>query len=130
MKNTDPEGTIRAFLDAMENRDLIAAESFLAPGFVMEFPGGGKMHSLEELIAWAKPRYRSVGKRYERFDVSDAGGGGGEVGAVVYCFGTLEGVWNDGTSFSGIRFIDRFSIADGNITDQKVWNDLGEVTSR
>lgn len=126
MKNTDPEDVIRAFLNAMETRDLSTAESFLAPEFEMEFPGGGKMHSLNELIEWAKPRYRSVGKRYERFDISDAGDGS----AAVYCFGTLEGVWNDGTSFSGVRFIDRFSIAGGKITDQKVWNDLGEVSSR
>jgi limonene-1,2-epoxide hydrolase len=126
MKNVSPEDTIRAFLNAMEKRDLAAAKALLAPEFAMEFPGGGKMHSLKELIDWAKPRYRSVGKRYERFDVSDAPDGS----TIVYCFGTLEGVWNDGTSFSGIRFIDRFSVVDGKITDQKVWNDLGEVTSR
>lgn len=126
MKNTEAEDTIRAFLDAMEKRDLIAAETFLGPGFTMEFPGGEKMHSLDELVAWAKPRYRSVGKRYESFDVSDSGKGD----AAVYCFGTLEGVWNDGTSFSGIRFIDRFTVVDGKIIDQKVWNDIGEATSR
>lgn len=126
MKTMSPEETVRAFLDAMERRDLEVAESFLATNFVMEFPGGGKMRSLSELIEWAKPRYRSVGKQYERFDVSDAGDGI----AAVYCFGTLEGIWNDGTSFSGIRFIDRFSVANGKIVDQKVWNDIGEVTSR
>lgn len=126
MKNASSEDTVRAFLNAMEKRDLAAAEALLAPEFAMEFPGGARMHSLKELIDWAKPRYRSVGKQYERFDVSNEPDGG----TVVYCFGTLEGVWNDGTSFSGIRFIDRFSVADGKITDQKVWNDIGEVTSR
>lgn len=126
MKIMLPVEIIRVFLAAMENRDLSAAKSLLAPDFWMEFPGGGRMHSLEELIAWAKPRYRFVGKQYERFDVSDAPDGS----TVVYCFGTLEGVWNDGTAFSCIRFIDRFSVADGKIMDQKVWNDFGEVTSR
>lgn len=126
MQKPTPEDTVRMFLGAMEERDLAAAESYLAPGFVMEFPGGGKMHTLTELVAWARPRYRSVSKQYERFDVSDVG----DAEAVVYCFGTLEGVWNDGTSFSGIRFIDRFTLKDGQIMDQKVWNDIGEVTSR
>jgi hypothetical protein len=45
---------------------------------------------------------------------------------VVYCFGTLYGEWSDGTPFSGVRFIDRFTIKDGLLTDQRVWNDLAE----
>ena len=126
MNNQSPEETVRAFLAAMEIRNLATAKTFLAGDFEMEFPGGEKMRSLDELIEWAKPRYRSVGKRYERFDVSDASDGS----AVVYCSSTLHGIWNDGTSFSGIRFIDRFTIVRGKITSQKVWNDLGELTSR
>ena len=126
MNIQSPEATVRAFLRAMENRELAAAEAFLTGEFEMEFPGGEKMRSLDELIAWAKPRYRSVGNQYERFDVSDASDGS----AVVYCFGTLHGTWNDGTSFSDIRFIDRFTIVGGKIANQKVWNDLGELASR
>lgn len=121
-----PEETVRAFLSAMENRDLAAAQAYLTGDFEMEFPGGEKMRTLDELIAWAKPRYQSVGKQYERFDVSDAPDGS----AVVYCFGTLHGTWNDGTPFADIRFIDRFTIVGGKIANQKVWNDLGELTSR
>jgi limonene-1,2-epoxide hydrolase len=120
MNILSPAETVRAFLAAMENRDLGEAQTFLAGDFEMEFPGGEKMRTLDELIAWARPRYRSVGKQYERFDVSDASDGS----AVVYCFGTLHGTWNDGTSFSGIRFIDRFTIVGGKIASQKVWNDL------
>ena len=37
------------------------------------------------------------------------------------------GEWPDGTAFEGIRFIDRFVVVDGKITDQRVWNDLGEA---
>lgn len=121
-----PEETVRAFLSAMENRDLASAQAYLTGDFEMEFPGGEKMRTLDELIAWAKPRYRSVGKKYERIDLSDASHGS----AVVYCFGTLHGTWNDGTPFSGIRFIDRFTIISGKIASQKVWNDLGELASR
>lgn len=117
--------TVRAYLAAMEARDLPAAQALLAPGFTMQFPGPVTFTSLAELIEWAKPRYRFVRKAYERFDeapVSD--------GAVVYCYGTLAGEWPDGTAFSGIRFIDRFTVRAGRLIDQTVWNDLAEVQAR
>jgi hypothetical protein len=44
--------------------------------------------------------------------------------------GTLHGVWLDGTPFEGIRFIDRFELADGRIQRQDVWNDMAEVHAR
>lgn len=109
---------VKAYLMAMEARDLSAARAMLAPGFTMTFPGGRRMSTLEELIEWARPRYRFVKKTYERFDTSDD---------VVYCFGTLHGEWPDGTPFQGIRFIDRFELAGGLITRQDVWNDIAEV---
>ena len=122
--NTEPPADIvRAFLAAMEARDLEKAQSYLSPVFSMEFPGGSTMTTLQELIDWAKPRYRSVSKLYDRFDVMDDGAGK----SVVYCFGTLSGIWNDGEKFSDIRFIDRFGLEDGQVTDQKVWNDIGEI---
>jgi len=49
---------------------------------------------------------------------------------AVYCTGTLEGVWLDGRAFSGVRFIDRFEVAEGRIRRQDVWNDLAEVAPR
>jgi hypothetical protein len=45
---------------------------------------------------------------------------------AVWCSGTLAGEWTDGTPFAGIRFVDRFSVRDGMIICQEVWNDLGE----
>lgn len=118
--------TVRSYLDAMEARDLDRAKGMLAPGFRMVFPGPAVLHTLEELIAWSKERYQSVGKTYDRFD-EIAGGDGPGGSSVVYCFGTLHGVWLDGSEFDGIRFIDRFELRDGKIVDQKVWNDMGEV---
>ena len=118
----DAAALVRQFLTHMEARDLAAAAACLAPGFEMTFPGGVRMTSLEELVAWAKPRYRFVRKTYERFDTA-----AGETGAVVYCFGTLAGAWPDGTPFDGIRFIDRFETRDGLLSRQDVWTDLGEV---
>jgi hypothetical protein len=101
---------VRDFLAAMEARDLARARTMLAPGFAMTFPGGARFATLEELVAWAKPRYRWVKKTYARFDALPGAGGD----SVVYCHGTLRGVWPDGTGFEGIRFIDR-------TTWQNIW---------
>lgn len=122
---------VKNFLAAMEARDLQAAYRYLDPAFCMVFPGGVEMRRLEELVEWSKPRYRSVAKSYQRFDVA----GDATDLLIVYAFGSLAGERLDGTLFSGIRFIDRFELrvdADGAglITDQKVWNDLGEAEGR
>lgn len=112
------ETIVRAYLAAMEARDLSLAQSYLADGFAMTFPGGIHMTSLTDLVAWSKPRYRFVKKTYDRFDTMPN---------LCYCFGTLYGEWLDGTAFSGIRFIDRFELSDGKITRQDVWNDMAEL---
>lgn len=114
----DPALVVRTFLEAMEARDLERARAFLGDDFAMTFPGGVRLHRLEDLVEWSRPRYRFVRKSYERFDV---------LGRVAYCFGTLAGEWNDGTAFEGIRFIDRFELEGGLIVRQDVWNDMGEV---
>ncbi len=113
---------VRRYLDAMEARDLDTARGFLAGGFTMTFPGGVTLRTLEELVEWAAPRYRSVAKTYDRIEESVS-----EAGIVIHCSGTLSGEWHDGGSFSGIRFIDRFTVAGGKLVDQMVWNDMGEA---
>ena len=113
-----PEQTVRAYLDAMERRDLAAAEALLAPGFSMVFPGNRRFDSLEQLVEASKGRYRSARKSYEHVD---------SFADKVYCFGTLHGELLDGTPYSGIRFIDRFTVRDGKLVDQKVWNDMAEM---
>lgn len=118
----DPCDIIRAFLGAMEDRDLEKAGAFLSADFSMVFPATDPMHSLQELIDWAAPRYNFVRKTYEGFEATQ-----GPEAAVVYCRGTLSGEWPDGRSFEGIRFIDRFEICAGKITQQDVWNDIAEV---
>jgi len=116
-----PSALVRDYLAAMEARDLDAAKGFLGDGFTMTFPGAQRFTTLEQLVEWGSSRYRSIAKTYERFD--DVAGA---EGATVYCYGTLSGEWLDGTAFAGIRFIDRFEIANGRLTDQQVWNDLAE----
>jgi hypothetical protein len=112
------ERVVRDYLGAMERRDLAAAKALLAPGFFMVFPGGARFDTLEQLVESARGRYRSAKKTYERFDAFEGG---------VYCFGTLYGELLDGTPYSGIRFVDRFTVRDGKLVDQQVWNDMAEV---
>lgn len=123
MSMTDPAQLVRNYLAAMERRDLVAAKAMLAPGFAMIFPGGARLESLEQLVEWARARYRSARKTCERFDVAPAQDGV----AVVYCYGTLHGELLSGEAFSGIRFIDRFTVVGGRLADQRVWNDMAEV---
>ncbi len=85
----------------------------------MHFPGSGPLHRLEELVEFSRPRYKFVGKTFERFEES-----WGDERTVVFCTGTLHGEWLDGSTFEGIRFVDRFEIADGLLQRQDVWNDL------
>jgi hypothetical protein len=112
------ESVVRQYLDAMERRDLAAAKAFLAPGFWMLFPGGKRYESLEALVEGAQGRYRTAKKTYEQFDAA---------GDVVYCHGTLYGELLSGETYSGIRFVDRFTVRDGRLVDQRVWNDMAEV---
>ena len=124
--STDAAASVRAFLAAMEARELAAAESFLAPGFVMVFPGDARFTRLSDLVARAGTRYRFVRKSYTRFDTAPA-----VDGTAVTCFGTLYGEWPDGTPFDGIRFCDWFLAGpDGKLLRQEVWNDLGEARPR
>ena len=119
---SDPCETVRAFLSAMEARDLDRAQSMLGEDFVMVFPGTAPMRHLQELVDWARPRYHYVRKSYAGFDQAQSG-----ARQVVYARGTLEGEWPDGSAFGGIRFIDRFELSEGRILRQDVWNDIAEV---
>lgn len=118
----DPCAVVRDYLAVMEARDLERARGMLGDGFVMNFPGASGLRTLEELIAWSKPRYRFVKKNYDGFEALQGAGH-----AVVYARGTLYGEWPDGAAFDGIRFIDRFEVTAGQITRQDVWNDIADV---
>ncbi|MEQ3709182.1 MAG: tautomerase family protein [Tateyamaria sp.] len=119
----DPAVLVRSFLSAMEARDIDLAQGFLANGFVMKFPGTGPMHQLQQLIDWAAPRYKFATKTYDGFDTMQSAG----CAAIVYCHGTLSGEWPNGTTFDGIRFIDRFEVVGQTLTKQDVWNDIAET---
>ena len=112
---------VKGFLNAMENRNLSLAKSFLGDNFKLVFPGNQILFSLEEVIFWAQKRYNWVKKNYDHFDSLIT-----KNTIIVYCYGTLYGEWLNGNRFSEIRFIDRFTIKDKKLLDQLVWNDLAE----
>lgn len=113
-----PDDRIRAFLAALEARDLVVAKAYLHPEVEMVFPCGAVFRQLEDLTNWARPRYRDVAKNVERIDVA---------GETAFAQGTLYGHWPDGSAFEGIRFADWFQFEGGLIRRQRVWNDLAEV---
>ncbi|MDJ1009676.1 MAG: tautomerase [Paracoccaceae bacterium] len=121
----DPREIALGFLAAMEARDIEAATAVLGRGFQMTFPGTRPMTSIEELIAWAKDRYRFVKKTITSTEAFE-----NEGSTVVYVRGTLAGEWPNGAPFAGIRFIDRFEIKGGKLISQDVWNDLAEERAR
>jgi len=112
---------VESYLLAMEQRDLRQAAEYLASGFTMQFPGGVTFTQPQELVAWASSRYQSITKHYTQMDECYQG-----EKVIVYCYGTLQGIWPEGEAFNDIRFIDRFTLCNNLIVEQQVWNDLAE----
>lgn len=119
----DPCDIVLRFLDHLGARDLDKARALISDDFEMLFPGAPSMRDLEALVTWSKPRYKSIEKQIMRTEAMHSPGDE----TIVYCHGTLAGVWPDGSHFSDIRFIDRFELINGKITKQEVWNDLAEA---
>ena len=121
----DPVALADRYLALLEERRLDEAKALLAPGAEIVFPGppgGARYADLDELVRGAKGRYRWVKKTRDHFDV-----GRNERGdVVVNSYGTLYGENLAGTPFEGVRYLDRFTIRDGRIVQQLVWNDLAE----
>ena len=113
---------VRTYLRLVEARDLDAASEFLADDVLIVFHGGRTFESLTDQVASSAGRFRSVKKTLDQLDVVSDG-----AEATVYVYGTLAGQALNGSSFDGVRFIDRFALNDGQIVSQMVWNDLAEV---
>jgi hypothetical protein len=119
---TSPAAIVCTYLKLMEARDLDAAAAFLDPAVVITFPGGRTFHDLHDQVASSAGRFEFVRKTFDRIDVVEID----DDAAVVYALGTLVGRNLQGTDFTDIRFIDRFTLINGLIIDQMVWNDLAE----
>lgn len=108
------------FLRLIEQQDVAAASSYLAPRTRFIFPKGAEFDDLAACLADRHRRYTRAHKNIDGTDTVDVGQGKN----VVYVFGTLEGSRIDGTPFARVRFIDRFTFEYGQIVLQEVWNDL------
>lgn len=113
---------VEAFILAAMTKNKAVIEQYLAPNATIIFTGGRQFARPEEVGKFNASRYKWVKKSLERWDVTYQG-----EQVIVYSLGTLYGEWPDGTSFKGNRYIDRFVIIDGKITQMEVWNDSAEL---
>lgn len=111
---------VEQYLSRCEARDLSAASRLLASEALIVFPGGVRYRTLEEMVAGAATRYRTV-RKHRLAPVVAAREDGA---TLVISQGTLEGEALDGTRFSGVRYLDLFIVQDGLIREQHVYNDL------
>lgn len=118
-----PAQVVDEYLRLLMIPDPAAARQFAAPGLQIRFTGGRKMTEPAECAAFNAGRYRWVKKRIER---TETVAGGTEACTVVYSLGTLYGEWPDGTPFEGNRYVDRYEVSQGLITQMDVWNDSAE----
>jgi hypothetical protein len=115
------------FLRLIMIPDPVAARRYTAPGLGIRFTGGRAMADPAECTAFNAQRYKWVKKRIERTEtVARAAHAGADEEDVVYSLGTLHGEWPDGTPFEGNRYVDRYVLRHGLITQMEVWNDSAE----
>ena len=112
------------FLRLIMIPDPAAASRYTAPGMRIRFTGGRAMNEPAQCTAFNRARYNWVKKRIERTETVAGLADASEV--VVYSLGTLHGEWPDGTPFEGNRYVDRYVVIDGLITQMDVWNDSAE----
>lgn len=93
-----------------------------AEEIVRQYLAAMERRDLAAARALLAPGFHMVFPGARRFDTLEA--------LVEWGFGTLNGELLDGSSYSGIRFIDRFTVRDGKLADQNVWNDMAEVLGR
>ena len=114
---------VEDFLRLIMIPDPVGARAFTAPDLRIRFTGGRAMGDPTECSAFNAGRYAWVKKRIDRNDVVV---GASPDEAVVYSVGTLHGAWPDGTPFEGNRYVDRYVVRQGKITEMEVWNDSAE----
>ena len=118
-----PAALVNEFLRVVMIPDPAAARCFVSPDLHIRFTGGRVMRDPAESAAFNAGRYRWVKKRIEHTEmVADATPGH----TVVYSLGTLHGEWPDGIAFEGNRYVDRYVVRHGLITQMDVWNDSAE----
>ena len=126
-KLTRAADVVNEFLRLIMLPDPVAASQFAAPKMQIVFTGKREMSAPAECAQFNASRYRWVKKHIERTEVvSPVDGSGDPEEVVVYSLGTLYGEWPDGTPFDGNRYVDRYVVRNGLITQMDVWNDSAE----
>ncbi len=118
-----PAQVVDEYLRLLMIPDPAAARRFVAPGLQIRFTGGRQMADPAECAAFNAGRYRWVKKRV---DSTETVAGGTDESCIVYSLGTLYGEWPDGSAFEGNRYVDRYVVSHGLITQMDVWNDSAE----
>lgn len=118
-----PAAIVDEYLRLLMIPDPAAASRYIAPELRIRFTGGRAMKAPAECAAFNATRYQWVKKKV---DATETVAGGTHEHTVVYSLGTLYGVWPDGTPFEGNRYVDRYVVKQGLITQMDVWNDSAE----
>lgn len=119
----DPGALVDTYLITLMKPDPEGARKYVSADLRIRFTGGREMVDPAECTAFNKARYAWVKKRFESTEIV---AGALDAYAVVYNRGTLYGEWLDGTPFEGNRYVDRYVVRDGLITEMDVWNDSAE----
>lgn len=129
--HTDPSTQagwiVNEFLRLIMIPDPQSASRYTAPDMKIIFTGKRPMREPADCTKFNASRYKWVKKSIERTDVvipSAQEAASGET--VVYSIGTLYGEWPDGQPFEGNRYVDRYVVKNGLITQMDVWNDSAE----
>lgn len=118
---------VNEFLRLIMIPDPPAASRYTAPDMKILFTGGRAMRVPADCTKFNASRYKWVKKRIERTDeVIQSAEEAARRETVVYSIGTLYGQWPDGTPFEGNRYVDRYVVKNGLITQMGVWNDSAE----
>jgi hypothetical protein len=118
-----PAALVNEYLRVVMIPDPDAARRFVSPALRIVFTGGRAMRDPADCTAFNAGRYRWVKKRIER---TETVAGATPEESVVYSLGTLHGQWPDGSAFEGNRYVDRYVVRHGLITELQVWNDSAE----
>lgn len=121
--SSKPAQVVDEYLRLLMIPDPDAARRLTARGLQIRFTGGRQMADPSECAAFNAGRYRWVKKRV---DATETVAGGTAEHTVVYSLGTLYGEWPDGSAFEGNRYVDRYVVSHGLITQMDVWNDSAE----
>lgn len=111
------------YLQLCQERRLHEAAAFLAEGAQLVFPGRIVFADLASMVEHGAGRYEGLRKKRSEFVTGTRHSDGA---TVVVSSGTLDGRTLDGSTFSGVRYVDMFVLEDGLILEQHVWNDLAE----